>query len=253
MSDAATQFVVAIVPARYESSRFPGKPLADETGKPLIQHVVEQVDRAQRIGAVLVATDDARIAEAVHQFGGQAVMTRADHPNGTCRIAEVIEQWPTLGLEHEPELIINVQGDEPEIEPGVIDALAEAMLLDPDAPMGTLGSPFADDEDPANPNIVKLILNQRGDAMYFSRSLIPHDRDRSGATFLKHPGLYAYRPDFLRRYTTLTPTPLEQTEKLEQLRVLEHGHRIKVVQCVTHHHGIDTPEQYAAFVKRQAR
>jgi len=250
MSDIPPPFVAAVVPARYASTRFPGKPLANDTGKPLIQHVVEQVQRATLIDAVIVATDDQRIADAVAGFGGKAVMTRPDHPNGTSRIAEVLEQWATLNFDREPELIINVQGDEPEIEPRVIDELADAMLLDPDAPMGTLGSPFAEHEDPANPNIVKLILNRRGDAMYFSRSLIPHDRDNAGAQYIKHPGLYAYRPEFLQQYTRLSPTPLEQSEQLEQLRVLEHGHRIKVVQTVTHHHGIDTPEQYAAFVKR---
>jgi len=208
------------------------------------------VQQAKMIDAVIIATDDERIGEAVRAFGGCVAMTRADHPNGTSRIAEVLEQWASLGMDQTPSLVVNVQGDEPEIEPSVIDELVSAMLHDPDAPMGTLGSPFAQGEDPSNPNIVKLVVNQRGDAMYFSRSLIPHDRDRSGATFLKHPGMYAYRPDFLGKYAKLAPTPLEETEKLEQLRALEHGHRIKVVQTVTHHHGIDTPEQYAAFVQR---
>ncbi len=250
----APPLAVAIIPARYASTRFPGKPLAAETGKPLIQHVVERVRRAIRVSRVLVATDDRRIADAVAAFGGHAVMTRDDHPNGTCRLAEV-----AAGLEpRDAQLIVNVQGDEPEIEPAVIDRLVDALAADFDAPMATVASPFADDEDPDDPHIVKVVLDQRGRALYFSRCPIPfvrHDaappqQAGEAPAHLKHLGIYAYRRDFLLRYPTLPATPLEQTERLEQLRALEHGYAIATVVMPVRHHGIDTPEQYAAFVAR---
>jgi len=251
----------AIIPARFGSTRFPGKPLADKTGKPLIQHVVEQVRKAQSVQRIVVATDDPRIFDAVHAFDGEAVMTRADHPNGTSRIAEAVQLLETSSLKSQApggNIILNVQGDEPEIEPTVIDQLVTGLANDPDAPMATLASPFADDEDPNDPNIVKLIIDQLGHALYFSRSLIPHHRDiptsaltTHNSQLLKHPGLYAYRRDFLLKYVTLPPTPLEEAEKLEQLRALEHGYKIAVIQTTVRHHGIDTPEQYEAFVQRQ--
>lgn len=242
---------IAILPARYASTRLPGKPLLAETGKPLIQHVVERARLAKRVDRVVVATDDPRIYDAVAAFGGEVVMT-GEHPNGTSRIAEAIE---LLGDTH--ELIVNVQGDEPELDPGVIDALVEGIAADPSVPMATLCSRFAEGEDPTNPNIVKLVRDMNGRAMYFSRSLIPHHRDTGGLsttpkqTYWKHPGLYAYRRDFLiNTYPTLRPTPLEEAEKLEQLRVLEHGHPIAVIEAEAPEPGIDTPEQYAAFVQR---
>lgn len=252
---AATPTAIAIIPARLASTRLPRKVLLDRTGKPLIEHVVEQARQAERVRRVIVATDDAEVAGAVRAFGGEVVFTRSDHPNGTSRLAEVVAGLPAD--EFEPacrDIVVNVQGDEPEIEPAVIDALIAGFAADPDAPMATLASPFADDEDPANPSIVKLITNQRGRAMYFSRSLIPFDRDKTGdVTPLKHPGLYAYSRDFLLRYVELLPTPLEQAEKLEQLRALEHGYAITVVPVETSHHGIDTPEQYESFVARHQR
>jgi 3-deoxy-manno-octulosonate cytidylyltransferase (CMP-KDO synthetase) len=245
----------AIIPARFGSTRFPGKPLADKTGKPLIQHVVEQVRNARSVKRIVVATDDQRIYDAVQTFGGEAVMTRDDHPNGTSRLAEAV-QAISPSLPDDDEIILNVQGDEPEIEPDVIDQLVQGLANDPDAPMATLASPFADDEDPSDPNIVKLLVDQAGHAMFFSRSLIPHYRDadaqRPQPPYLKHPGLYAYRRGFLLTYVTLAPTPLEEAEKLEQLRALEHGYKIAVVQTTVRHHGIDTPEQYKAFVARQS-
>jgi 3-deoxy-manno-octulosonate cytidylyltransferase (CMP-KDO synthetase) len=239
---------LAVIPARFGSTRFPGKPLADRTGKPLIAHVIERVRRAERVHRILVATDDRRIFDAVRAFGAEAVMTRSDHPNGTSRIAEVAEGLP----ERESSLVVNVQGDEPEIEPRVIDMLVEGLLGDSEAPMATLASTFAPDENPADPNIVKLVMNQHQRALYFSRSLIPYDRDARGAAVLKHPGLYAYRREFLLEYVTLPPTPLERAEQLEQLRALEHGYPIAVVRADVRHHGIDTPEQYEAFVRRHA-
>lgn len=243
--------VIAIIPARFASTRFPGKPLADETGKPLIQHVVEQAQKTRSVQRVIVATDDARIEQAVQRFGGDVVMT-GEHPNGTSRLAEVVEQLPD---DQQPDIIVNVQGDEPEIEPALIDAAVEVLQRDPEAGMSTLASPFAADEDPADPNIVKVVVSQSDRAMYFSRALIPHVRDAGDAVEsshepLKHPGLYAYRRDFLLRYVSLSPTPLEQLEKLEQLRVLEHGYAIAVARVDAQHHGIDTPEQYAEFVVR---
>lgn len=245
---------LAIIPARMASTRLPGKPLLCETGKPLIQHVVENAMRAASLARVVVATDDQVIVDAVKSFGGEAVLT-GPHPNGTSRLAEAL----TL-IESDHDIIVNVQGDEPEIDPRVIDALVAGIAADADAPMATLCSRFASGEDPTNPNIVKLVRDVRGRAMYFSRSLVPFDRDGGGvsgvsakpqAAYWKHPGLYAYRRDFLANvYPTLSPTPLEEIEKLEQLRVLEHGHAIAVIEANAPEPGIDTPEQYTAFVAR---
>jgi len=246
--------IVAIVPARFASVRFPGKPLADRTGKPLIRHVHEAVARCRRIGRIVVATDDDRIADAVRGFGGEVAMTRADHPNGTSRIAEVAA---TL----DAGIVVNVQGDEPSIEPALVDAAIGALLARPDCPMATVASPFGPDEDPNDPNLVKVTLAADGTALYFSRAPIPfwRDRDRERtldpaalppAVPLKHVGLYVYRRDFLVRFPALPPTPLERTEQLEQLRALEHGHRIAVAIGDAPFHGIDTPEQYEAFVLR---
>jgi 3-deoxy-manno-octulosonate cytidylyltransferase (CMP-KDO synthetase) len=249
--------VLAVIPARFGSSRFPGKPLADATGMPLIQHVVERVRQAKSLDRVVVATDDRRIFDAVVGFGAEAVMT-GEHPNGTSRIAEAVdllEQSEKRG-QTPFSLIVNVQGDEPEVPAETIDALVAGLSEDADADMATLACPFAEGENPTNPNVVKLVLNHAGRALYFSRSPIPYDRDAEllGATrrapILKHPGLYAYRRDFLKLYPTLTPTPLEQAEQLEQLRVLEHGHAIAVIHADAPHPGIDTPEQYEAFVER---
>lgn len=241
---------MAVIPARYAASRFPGKPLVNETGRFLIQHVYQQVQRAHRIERVIVATDDRRIADAVASFGGDAVMTRADHVSGTDRVAEVAQ-----GLEC--DLVINVQGDEPEIDPGQLDRLIEIMEQDDGCPMGTLACPFSavPGADPSDPAAVKVVLDRRGRAIYFSRSQIPFVRDDAGkmpTQPLLHLGVYAYRREFLLQLAALKPTPLEQSESLEQLRVLEHGYEIAVAvvdkACV----GIDTPEDYAAFVKRFA-
>ena len=231
--------------------RFPGKPVANRTGKPLIQHVFERVQQAKLVQRVIVATDDDRILKAVQQFGGEATMTRRDHPNGTSRIAEAIAN-------HTAPIIVNVQGDEPEIEPSLIDLAIETLIKHPECPVATLASPFSQAEDPANPNIVKVVVDQQDRALYFSRALIPLQRDAANARTkdafgpLKHVGLYVYRREFLSTYITLPETPLEQIEKLEQLRILEHGFKIAVAIGEAHFHGIDTPEQYEAFVKRQS-
>ena len=235
----------AVIPARMASTRFPGKPLADLTGKPMIVHVLERVARCRSVGRILVATDDARIVDAVRAAGFEARMTDPAHPNGTSRVAEVAR---TL----EEELIVNVQGDEPQIEPALVDRTVEALAARPDMPMATLVSPFAPGEDPANPNIVKCVTAVDGRALYFSRSLVPFDRDRApgAAAPRKHVGLYAYRRAFLDVFVRLAPTPLERTESLEQLRALEHGHPILCAEGEAHFTGIDTPEQYAEFVRR---
>ncbi len=258
-----TPNALCLIPARLASTRLPGKPLLAETGKPLIQHVVENARRAQLVRDVVVATDAQSIFDAVTAFGGHCVMT-GDHPNGTSRLAEAVAK---VEPDAAPDsLIVNLQGDEHEIDPTVIDALIQGLANDPDAPMATLRSPFASDEDRDDPNIVKVACTYSAPAalnspnappairaLYFSRSLIPHDRDRNSEhtpVVYKHPGLYAYRRHFLDVYPTMTPTPLEQAEKLEQLRVLEHGHTIAIVEAQAPRPGIDTPEQYAAFVKR---
>jgi len=236
----------AVIPARFDSQRFPGKILADKTGKPLIQHVYERTRQAKLINRIVIAADDERIIRAVKAFGGEAVMTRRDHPNGTSRIAEA-----AAGIQ--APIIVNVQGDEPEIEPVLIDQAIQTLLDRADCPVATLASPFARHEDPANPNIVKVVVDQCGRALYFSRSLIPFDRDGDRTIApLKHVGLYVYRREFLPTYVALAPTPLERSEKLEQLRVLEHGYKIAVAIGEAHFHGIDTPEQYEAFVQRHA-
>lgn len=238
---------VAVIPARLASTRFPRKVLASETGKPLIRHVCERAALARRVSRVVVATDADEVAAAVRAFGGEAVMTREDHPNGTSRLAEAAA---ILGLAPDA-LVVNVQGDEPEIEPAVIDAAVDAIERT-GAEVSTIGSPFAPGEDAANPNLVKVVRRADGLALYFSRALIPHRRDAGGFAEppLRHVGLYVYRAAFLAAYAGLSPTPLERTEMLEQLRVLEHGYRVAVAVCEARGAGIDTPEQYAAFVAR---
>lgn len=236
----------AIIPARLGSTRFPAKVLADATGKPLIQHVVESARAASLVGRVVVATDDESVRAAVARFGGEVVMTSRDHPNGTSRLAEASV---LLGLQPD-DVIVNVQGDEPEIETSVIDA-AVNTLRETRAEVSTVASPFQPGEDPADPNIVKVVLGAGGAALYFSRAPIPHHRAGGDPVKpLKHVGLYCYRAAFLRRYTAMPPTPLERCEMLEQLRVLENGFRIGVAVRDVRTVGIDTPEQYAAFVDR---
>lgn len=243
--------VVIIIPARMASTRFPGKVLAGRTGKPLIRHVYEAARRASCAQRVVIATDDQRVADAAAGFGAECVMTRVDHPNGTSRLAEAAGK---LGLGADA-VVVNAQGDEPELEPALIDA-AVAALVESAAPVATAAVPFAPSEDPANPNLVKVVVRRDGRALYFSRALIPLERDRGATTRagvppLKHIGLYAYRRPFLDTYLSLPETALEKTEHLEQLRVLWHGYDIAVaVRNLRTYGGIDTPEQYEAFVQR---
>ncbi len=243
--------VVAIIPARFGATRFPGKPLANRTGKFLIQHVYEQVTAARRVARCIVATDDERIVEAVRSFGGEATMTRADHPSGTDRIAEVVR-----GLDGTPDdIILNVQGDEPEIEPAYLDRLVERLVADPACSVATLACPFPPDSDPRDPNCVKIVCDRRERALYFSRALIPYARDvdpASGdAEWLLHLGVYAYRRPFLLDFATWETSALERIERLEQLRVLDNGHAMAVTIVQHACAGIDTPEDYERFVARR--
>jgi len=248
-----------IIPARYGSTRFPGKPLARQTGKFLIQHVVEQASKAKRAGHVIVATDDPRIMEAVKGFGGTAVMTREDHQSGTDRIAEVIGRKEYAGV----EVVVNVQGDEPEIEPGLIDELIGVLEHNPLADLATAAVKFERVADLANPNMVKVVTDRAGFGLYFSRSVIPYDRiggvaRAKDAVFLtppyrKHLGIYAYRRRALMTLSASAVCELEKLEKLEQLRALYLGMKIHVTFANYGPHGIDTPEDYAAFVERYNR
>lgn len=272
--------IVVCIPARYDSTRFPGKVLAKDTGKYLVQHTYEQACKATRPERVLIAADDERIVAAARTFGAECVLTSASHQSGTDRIAEAVANVPA-------EIVVNVQGDEPDIDPAHIDTLAELLLGHPDVPMATLATPLRRSEQVADPNIVKAVVSlcvahdascdkdeldsclrrndnaqyairttqhEPGRAIYFSRSPIPYDRDHAGIgpadQYLRHIGIYAYRKDFLLTLTRLPQTPLEKREKLEQLRAVENGYPILVGIVTDMSEGIDTPEQYAAFVAR---
>jgi 3-deoxy-manno-octulosonate cytidylyltransferase (CMP-KDO synthetase) len=230
-----------IIPARYASSRFPGKPLAELGGRPMVVRVCE---RAAQSGAasIHVATDDERIAAAVRAAGHGCVMTRADHPSGTDRIAEAARQ---LGFP-ENEIVVNVQGDEPLIPPGIIAQVATLLGQLEDASVSTACHAIHDEYSLASPNVVKVAMDARGYALYFSRSRIPYPREAGGAWY-RHAGIYGYRVDFLKRYAGLPPAPLEKVEALEQLRVLWHGYRIAVAVSETEiPPGVDTPQDLEA-------
>ncbi len=228
--------VIAIIPARYESSRFPGKPLALIADRPMIEHVYRRAAAARSVGAVVVATDDDRIRRAVEAFGGHVRMTAAHHASGTDRIAEVAASLDC-------ELVVNVQGDEPLIEPAMIDEAVAPFASSPDLAMATLCRRMDDPSLAASPHVTKVVVDRAGFALYFSRAAIPFAR--AGATAappFQHIGLYVYRRAFLLAFARLAPTPLERTESLEQLRALEHGVRIRVVETTHHSIGVDTPE-----------
>ena len=233
---------LCVIPARYASTRLPGKPLADICGKPMICRVLERASRAQKPEKVIVATDDERIYDVVRAEGGEAILTRADHPTGTDRLAEVAEAYP------EVDLIVNVQGDEPLIEPSVIDDLIAPFEMDENLPMATVMVRMDDAAEQLNPNNVKVIVDKLGYALYFSRSLVPYPR-AAAAPVYKHIGIYAYRRDFLLRYARLEPTPLERAESLEQLRALENGYGIRVLETDCRFVGVDTPEDLALVNK----
>ena len=231
--------VLCIIPARYASTRLPGKPLREIAGKPMIVRVYERALQARFVQDVVVATDDERIRTVVEAHGGHAVMTGADHATGTDRLAEVAEKMTDY------DLIINVQGDEPLIEPSVIDALVEPFLADDRLAMATAKTEITDEEEQENPNNVKVITDKSGNALYFSRARIPYARV-PGAKVYKHIGIYAYRRDFLLAYARMAQTPLELSESLEQLRALENGYRIRVVETDAVFIGVDTEEDLAA-------
>lgn len=256
---------VAVIPARFASTRLPGKPLAADTGKFMIQHVYERVAAATRIDRAIVATDDERIMSAVKSFGGESCMTRSDHFSGTDRVAEVAESAEL----YDDDMVLNVQGDEPEIEPGSLDKLVERMhgggsgYSGQSCSIGTIAAPFDDAGpkegvgSPLDPNCVKVVMGAAGSAMYFSRSPIPFPRDTKGivdrpSRWLLHMGVYAFRAGTLREIAggRLSPSKLEKAESLEQLRWLEAGYSIAVVVVEHRSVGIDTPDDYAAFVER---
>jgi 3-deoxy-manno-octulosonate cytidylyltransferase (CMP-KDO synthetase) len=238
-----------IIPARYASTRFPAKIIASATGRPLVQHVVDQVRQCTRVREIIVAADDQRIAKALEPFETKVVMTSPAHQSGTDRMAEVAEKL-------EDDIVVNVQGDEPEIEPAIIDGLIQ-RLEERDDDMATAATPFPPGADVANPNLVKVVMGHNGNALYFSRSAIPFWRDQETAKesegpppYYLHLGIYAYQRRFLLDFASWKPSPYERAEKLEQLRALERGRSIFVLKVERASHGIDTAEQYQAFVKR---
>ena len=232
--------VLCIIPARYASTRLPGKPLSLIAGKPMIQRVYERACQAQLPDEVVVATDSELVKQAVDSFGGKAVMTSPDHPSGTDRLAEVALMYPDV------DVIVNVQGDEPMIPPEIIDRLAAVFEEDEGLQMATMKVLMHEDEYD-NPAAVKVVTDQSGYALYFSRSLMPYPRNKpEGYKVFKHVGVYAYRRSFLLKYAALAPTPLEKAESLEQLRALENGYKIKVLESDFQGIGVDTPEDLAA-------
>ncbi len=250
--------VIAIIPARWASSRFPGKPLAEIRGKPMIQWVVEQAGKARSVSQVIVATDDERIVKTVNHFGGTAVMTSENHISGTDRIAEVAEKLDC-------DIVVNVQGDEPLIPPENIDLMLSPMLSEEAVLVSTLMMRIKIAEEMFDPNITKVVVDRQGNALYFSRAPIPYNRDewpqgglkKEGGDFpqdtsimgYKHMGLYAYRKSFLMEFSRLNPSKLETLEKLEQLRILENGISIRVVETDKNSIGVDRKEDLAAVEK----
>lgn len=245
---------VAVIPARYASTRFPGKPLAEISGRPMIEHVYRRAADARGVDAVVVATDDERVAHAVARFGGLSRMTDTHHRTGMDRIAEVARDLRC-------SIVVNVQGDEPLVDPTAISLMIDALRGDPDLPMATLRTPIRREEDYASPHVVKVVVDGDDNALYFSRAPIPFHREgpptgdlppEGGRYAYKHLGLYAYRRDFLLRLAALPQTALEQAESLEQLRALEHGHRIRAVETRHDSIGVDTPEDLER-VRRKLR
>lgn len=237
----------AIIPSRYASTRLPGKPLMDIAGKPMIQRVCEAVARATLVDRVIVATDDQRIFDAVRRFGGEVALTSVHHRSGTDRVAEVAERLPC-------DIVVNLQGDEPLIDPELIDQVVRAVRDNPDIYMASAQTLIRRVEERSNPNVVKVVTDRSGFALYFSRSPIPGrftagDADTEPLDF-RHIGIYVYRKDFLMRLVALEPSPLERQERLEQLRVLENGYRIKLVTTNYDAPGVDTPEDLEKVRKK---
>jgi 3-deoxy-manno-octulosonate cytidylyltransferase (CMP-KDO synthetase) len=226
--------VLGVIPARFASSRFAGKALAVIGGKSMLQHVFERAGCAKHLTRLVVATDNERIFSEAQRFGAPVRLTRSDHPSGTDRVAEVAST-------EDADLIVNIQGDEPLIDPDAIDAAVLGLLEHPKVPMGTLKKRIEDPRELADPNVVKVVTDQSGNAIYFSRSAIPHSRLGEAVRY-KHIGLYVYRRDFLLRYSSLPVGPLEEAERLEQLRALENGYLIRVVETEYESLGVDTPD-----------
>lgn len=227
---------MAVIPARYQSTRLPGKPLADIHGRPMVEHVYRRACDARSLSRVIVATDDIRVFETVRAFGGEAVMTSPHHRTGSERVAEV-----AAGLRD--DLVVNVQGDEPLLSPTMIDDAVAVCAASPDVPMSTVRRRIDDQAELVNPAVVKVVCDLAGRALYFTRATVPFVRDADAhATWYKHIGLYVYRREFLLHVTGLAPTPLERAESLEQLRVLEHGYAIVTVETTDDAMGVDTPD-----------
>ena len=242
MATSDSSRTLVAIPARWGSTRFPGKPLHLIAGKPLVQHVWERCQDCKQIDDVIIATDDARIAEAAAGFGAKAVLTSPDHPSGTDRIAEAAESFP------DHRVVINVQGDEPLISPALIDELACTMRDDAGIQMITAAAPIHDPAQITDANVVKVIFDTHGDALYFSRSPLPFVRNPAAwPRSYRHLGIYGFQRSFLFQFVAWPPSRLEQTESLEQLRALENGTRIRVVLTDELSPGVDTPEQAAAI------
>lgn len=231
--------VIGLIPARWGSSRFPGKPLHILAGKPLVRHVWEQVGKCTKLAEIAIATDDDRIREAAEGFGARVIMTSPDHPSGSDRLAEALDYFP------DATHVVNIQGDEPMIDPSLVDELADALLADAGLSMATAATELRNEGDFKDPNIVKVVLAANGDALYFSRAMIPYPRVAGIKKPLRHLGLYAYRADFLKQFVKWEPSSLELCESLEQLRALENGARIRVIMTDHQGPGVDTPEQAA--------
>lgn len=238
-----SKVVVGIIPARYDSVRFPGKALVNILGKPLIQHVWERSISSKFLKSLIVATDNEKIFECVNSFGGRAVMTSLNHRTGTDRISEVAE-----GLE--ADLIVNIQGDEPLISSDLIDEAIETFSKEENFKMGTAATVITDEREIYNPNVVKVVLDKNGYALYFSRCPIPYRRRQTNVSVLQHIGFYVYDREFLIEYAKMPSTDLEITEELEQLRALENGIRIKVIKTTYKGIGVDSPEDIDKIILR---
>jgi len=235
--------ITAIIPSRYNSNRFPGKPLKDICGKTMVQRVYEQVKKVNLIDIVIIATDDQRILNEVKKFKGKVVMTSKNHKTGTDRLVEVAKKIDS-------DIIVNVQGDEPLIKPSVIESAIEPLLLDNTLEMCTLKHLIKDEEKINNPNVVKVITDKNNNAIYFSRSKIPFARNSKKFKYYKHIGLYVYRKDFLLDYDNMDPTPLEKQESLEQLRLIENGYKIRVIETKYNSIGVDTKKDLIEVRKK---
>lgn len=231
------QTILGVIPARFASSRFPGKALVTIAGKTMLQHVFERASLSRLLSKIIIATDDERIYSEARRFGAPVRMTRSDHLSGTDRAAEI-------AASETHSIVVNIQGDEPLLDPAAIDAAALSLVDDPDVPMGTLKKRIEVPDEVSNPNVVKVVTDTAGRAIYFSRSPIPYPRI-AGAVYYKHVGLYVYRREFLLNYSRLPVGPLERAECLEQLRALENGYPIRVVETEYESLGVDTPEDLA--------